>query len=349
MSSLLAPLDSPTASKDDDWRAVLSRAIRDPVELCRRLGLPEELAAEAAQSTAGFRVLVPEPYLARMRPGDPRDPLLMQVLPRKEELAAESMGSGSPGSGPRFISDPLNEAEATRAPGLLGKYKGRVLIVASGVCAVHCRFCFRRHFPYSASLSGPAWSGILRQIAADPTIEEVILSGGDPLTTRDSRLAGVARELAEIPHLRRLRVHSRLPIVIPQRVNDELLRWLRGTRLPTFMVVHCNHPAELDDATGDALSRLVDAGVPVLNQAVLMRGINDDIDTLSELCTRLVDLRVIPYYLHQLDRVAGAAHFETPESRGHELVRQLRSRLPGYAVPRYVRDVPGAAHKEVLA
>jgi EF-P beta-lysylation protein EpmB len=342
MSSSLLPLDLPPAAnvrKDDDWRAVVARAIRDPLELCRRLELPESLAAEATRSTAGFRVLVPEPYLARMRRGDPADPLLLQVLPRKEELA----------DAPEFTPDPLHEAEILRTPGLLGKYKARVLIVASGVCAVHCRFCFRRHFPYTPALSGAAWHGVLQQIASDPTIEEVILSGGDPLTTRDGRLAEVAQELADIPHLRRLRIHSRLPIVIPQRVNDELLSWLRGTRLTTFMVVHCNHPAELDAPTGDALGRLVDAGVPVLNQAVLMRGINDDVDTLTELCRRLVDVRVMPYYLHQLDRVAGAAHFEVPDSRGRELIRQLRARLPGYAVPRYVRDVPGAMHKEALA
>lgn len=222
------------------------------------------------------------------------------------------------------------------------------MIVASGVCAVHCRFCFRRHFPYIQALSGAAWSGVLLQIAADATIEEVILSGGDPLTTPDGRLAEIARQLAEIPHLRRLRVHSRLPIVLPQRVTGELLAWLRGTRLTTYMVVHCNHPAEIDAATAAALARLVDAGVPVLNQAVLLRGVNDDVDALAELCGRLADLRVLPYYLHQLDRVAGAAHFEVHESRGRELVRQLRERLPGYAVPRYVRDVPGAMHKEVL-
>ena len=161
-------------------------------------------------------------------------------------------------------------------------------------------------------------------------------------------MAEIARQLAEIPHLRRLRIHTRLPIVIPQRVNDELLAWLRGTRLATFMVVHCNHPAEIDADVAAALGRLVDAGVPVLNQAVLMRGINDDVEVLAELFGRLVDLRVMPYYLHQLDRVAGAAHFEVPEERGRELIRQLRARLPGYAVPRYVRDTPGAAHKEVL-
>ena len=301
-------------SPSEDWRTILAQAIRNPVELCRWLGLPEELASEARQSTAGFRVLVPQPYLGRIRPGDPNDPLLAQVLPRKAELADE----------PRFVADPLHEAGTVRAPGLLGKYKGRVLIVASGACAVHCRFCFRRHFPYVQALSGHAWSGVFQQIAADSSIEEVILSGGDPLTTRDRRLAEIAGQLAEIPHLRRLRVHTRLPIVIPQRMNDELLAWLRGTRLATFIVLHCNHPAEIDAQVAAALGRLVDAGVPVLNQAVLMRGINDDVDVLAELFGRLVDLRVMPYYLHQLDRVAGAAHFEVPEERGRELTRQLR-------------------------
>jgi EF-P beta-lysylation protein EpmB len=223
------------------------------------------------------------------------------------------------------------------------------LIVASGDCAVHCRFCFRRHFPYVQALSGRAWSGVFRQIAAETSVEEVILSGGDPLTTPDRRLAEIAHQLAEIPHLRRFRVHTRLPIVIPQRVNDELLAWLRGTRLATFLVVHCNHPAEIDADVAAAIGWLVDAGVPVLHQAVLMRGINDDVEVLAALFSRLVDLRVMPNYLHQLDRVAGAAHFEVPEERGRELIRQLRARLPGYAVPRYVRDTPGAANKEVLA
>ncbi len=322
----------------EDWRALLARAIRDPVELCRQLGLPEELAVEAARSTTAFRVLVPQPYLARIRPGDPNDPLLAQVLPRKAEMA----------DAPQFVCDPLHEAGTVRSPGLLGKYKGRLLIVASGACAVHCRFCFRRHFPYVQTMYGHIWRGVFEQIAAETSIEEVILSGGDPLTTPDCRLAEIAQQLSEIPHLRRLRIHTRLPIVIPQRVNDELLAWLRGTRLATFMVVHCNHPAEIDANVAAAFSRLVDAGVPVLNQSVLMGGINDDAEVLAELFGRLVDLRVIPYYLHQLDRVAGAAHFVVPEERGRELIRQLRARLPGYAVPRYVRDTAGAEHKVVL-
>ncbi len=316
--SLESSLPALAVAAGEDWRTILSRAIRDPLELCRRLGLPSELAAEAARSTGAFRVLVPQPYLARIRPGDPHDPLLAQVLPRGAEMT----------DAPRFVHDPLQEAGTVRAPGLLGKYKGRLLIVASGVCAVHCRFCFRRHFPYVQALSGHAWSGVFRQIAAETSIEEVILSGGDPLTTGDRRLAEIAGQLAEIPHLRRLRVHTRLPIVIPQRVNDDLLAWLRGTRLATFMVVHCNHPAEIDAGVATALGRLVNAGVPVLNQAVLMRGINDDLDVLAELFGRLVDLRVMPYYLHQLDRVAGAAHFEVPEERGRELIRQLRTGSP---------------------
>jgi EF-P beta-lysylation protein EpmB len=327
------------AATGQDWRTILARSVREPLELCRRLGLPEELAAEAARSTGTFRVLVPGPYLTRIRPGDPDDPLLAQVLPRAAEMAGA----------PHFVHDPLHEAGTALRPGLLGKYKGRVLIVASGACAVHCRFCFRRHFPYVQALSGHAWSGVLQQIAAEKSIEEVILSGGDPLTTSDGRLAEIARQLAEIPHLRRLRIHTRLPIVVPQRVNDDLPAWLRGTRLATLMVVHCNHPAEIDADVAAALGRLVDAGVPVLNQAVLLRGINDDVEVLAGLFGRLVDLRVMPYYLHQLDHVAGAAHFEVSEERGRELIRRLRARLPGYAVPRYVHDAPGGEHKEVLA
>ncbi len=182
---------------------------------------------------------------------------------------------------PQFVADPLHEAAAAGTPGLLGKYQGRFLIVASGACAVHCRFCFRRHFPYVQALSGHAWSGVLRKISAETSIEEVILSGGDPLTTPDCRLAEIVRQLAAIPHLRRLRIHTRLPIVIPQRVNDELLAWLRGSRLATILVVHCNHPAEIDAGVAAALGRLVDAGVPVLNQTVLLRGINDDVEVLA--------------------------------------------------------------------
>jgi EF-P beta-lysylation protein EpmB len=274
--------------------------------------------------------------LSRIRRADAADPLLRQVLPLEAEtLAAEG-----------FTPDPVDDRSATLEPGLLGKYAGRVLMVTTGACAVHCRYCFRRHFPYQTTpKSLDAWERAIEQIEADASVHEVILSGGDPLMLVDDLLAALAERLAQVPHLRRLRVHTRLPIVIPERVNDELLGWLTGTRLTPIVVVHANHPAEIDEAVAAALGRLIDAGVPVLNQAVLLRGVNDSIDTLAELCERLVDLRVIPYYLHQLDRVAGAAHFEVPVAEGRKIMAELKSRLPGYAVPRYVQEIAGRSHK----
>lgn len=275
-----------------------------------------------------------------MRPGDPADPLLRQVLPWDAETLDQ----------PDFTADPVGDAEARLAPGLLQKYNGRALLVTTGACAVHCRYCFRRHYPYSAGPRSPDdWQPAIDQIAADPAIDEVLLSGGDPLTLVDSHLAELTRRLAAIPHLRRLRIHTRLPIVIPQRVTGELLAWLRGTRLTPVVVVHANHAQEIDDSVAAPLARLVDAGIPVLNQSVLLRGVNDTAAALIDLSRRLVDLRVMPYYLHQLDRVAGAAHFEVPISRGLELLATIRAALPGYAVPRYVQEVAGETHKRVLA
>jgi EF-P beta-lysylation protein EpmB len=275
-----------------------------------------------------------------MRPGDPFDPLLRQVLPLGIEASEQ----------PGFVPDPVGDGPATHASGLLQKYSGRVLMIATGACAVHCRYCFRRHFPYGAAPKSLAeWEPALRQIARDPSIHEVLLSGGDPLTLVDDTLAELAEQLAAIPHVRRLRIHTRLPIVIPQRVDRSLIAWLTAMRLTPIVVVHANHPAELGGDVDQALSRLVDAGIGMFNQAVLLRGVNDDVNCLAELCERLADLRVWPYYLHQLDRVAGAAHFEVPEEVGRQLMAGLQARLPGYAVPRYVRETPGAPHKMVLA
>jgi EF-P beta-lysylation protein EpmB len=251
---------------------------------------------------------------------------------------------------PGFTADPLAESAAQWAPGLLKKYAGRVLMVTTGACAVHCRYCFRRHFPYQdAPRSLEGWSESMARIESDESIQEVLLSGGDPLTIVDETLAELANRLAEIPHLARIRIHTRLPIVIPQRVCDRLLAWLCGTRLRGIVVVHANHPAEIDDAVAAVLTRLVQAGVPVLNQSVLLRGVNDDWQTLYRLSQRLIDLGVMPYYLHQLDRVAGAAHFEVPEERGRAIIRELCARLPGYAVPRYVRETPGEPGKTPLS
>ena len=336
--SLLAR-EASSPPRDRSWREALKDSVRDAGELCRLVGLPSEYAVRAAAAARDFPVFAPRAYIARMRPGDPRDPLLRQVLPVADEQ--------NPAAG--YTTDPLAEQAATRGPGLLHKYRSRVLIVTTGACAVHCRYCFRRHFPYhEGAESSDVFAPALRKIAADSTLREVILSGGDPLTLVDDTLAEVAHGLDAIGHLRRLRIHTRLPVMIPERVNDELIDWLRGTRLTPVMVIHANHPAELDTAVGDALARLAAAGIMLLNQSVLLAGVNDDVDVLAELSERLVELGVQPYYLHQLDRVAGAAHFEVDVRRGRQIVTELRRRLSGYMVPRYVREVAGAPYKVPL-
>ncbi len=319
------------------WRRAFRLAVRDPDELIDLLGLPEDAREPARRAARLFPLAVPREYVARMRPGDPADPLLRQVLPLDAETAPPAEG---------FVADPVGDLDAVEAPGLIRKYRGRALLVAAGTCAINCRYCFRRHFPYGGVPRRlEAWAPALERIAGDPSLREVILSGGDPLVLEDRVLGRLAERLAAIGHVRRLRVHSRLPVVLPSRVNPPLLEWLTGTRLTPIVVVHANHPAELAGECAEALGRLVDAGVPVLNQAVLLRGVNDDAETLAHLCERLADLRVIPYYLHQLDPVAGAAHFRVAERRGLEIVAELRRRLPGYAVPRFVREVPGAESK----
>jgi EF-P beta-lysylation protein EpmB len=318
----------------------LKAAVRDPVQLCRMLRLPARHEQAAVRAARAFSVLAPLGYVARMRPGDPHDPLLRQVLPLADERADV----------PGFTADPVADARARRAPGLLQKYRGRALLVTTPACAIHCRYCFRRHYPYGEDAGAVrGWRPALEEISGDSAIEEAVLSGGDPLTLLDSQLAELVRRLEEIPHLRRLRVHTRLPIVIPERVTGELLALLRAARLAVFIVVHANHPAELSDLVCAALDRLVGAGLPVLNQSVLLRGVNDDVDILAELCRLLVNHGVTPYYLHQLDRVSGAAHFETPIEEGIQLIEQLRARLPGYAVPRYVQEAAGEPGKRVLA
>jgi len=304
--------------------------------LITRLELPESYREPARRAATLFPVMVPESYLARMRPRDPHDPLLRQVLPLGEEEAAI----------PGFQTDAVGDLNSRAAPGMLHKYHGRALLVATGACAIHCRYCFRRHYPYGEEPRRlDEWEPAFSALAADATIDEVILSGGDPLMLTESRLAQLVGRLAEIPHLRRLRLHSRLPIVLPDRVTDRLIDLLRGTRLQPIMVVHANHPAELAGDCPPALETLVRAGIPTLNQAVLLRGVNDDADVLEDLFRRLVNLGIMPYYLHQLDRVSGTAHFESSRDQGRALIETLRSRLPGYAIPQYVEEIAGAASK----
>lgn len=322
------------------WQQLLKQAIRLPAELCDRLELPPEYLPAARRAAELFPLRVPLGFVERMEKGNPHDPLLRQVLPLAEEFEES----------PDFVADPVGDTSAMRAAGLLHKYHGRALLVTTGTCAVHCRYCFRRHFGYSELPRGlSAWQPALQAIESDDSLEEILLSGGDPLSLTDGTLAALAERLAAIPHLKRLRLHSRWPTLIPARVDEALLHWLTGTRLQPIMVLHINHAQEIDESVSQAIERLHAAGVFLLNQAVLLHRVNDSVAALRNLCERLVSLRVQPYYLHQLDRVQGATHFEVPVSRGLELMAALRGLLPGYAVPRYVQEIPGELSKVVLA
>ncbi|AOU97605.1 EF-P beta-lysylation protein EpmB [Acidihalobacter yilgarnensis] len=318
------------------WRHALRMAFRDPHELLEYLGLPADLIAGAEQPIREFPLLVPRGYAARMQRGDPHDPLLRQVLPLGIENAKV----------PGFVADPVGDLTSLAGPGLLHKYQGRALLIATGACAIHCRYCFRRHFPYAeASASRGHWAEVLETLRAHPEIDEIILSGGDPLMLDDDKLGELVSALEHLPQLRRLRVHTRLPIVLPERVDDALLAWIGRSRLQVICVIHANHANELDHSVAHALTRLRDVGVTLLNQSVLLRGVNDHAEILSELSLRLFECGVMPYYLHLLDPVAGAAHFEIEEQDATHIVRAVRARLPGYLVPRLVREEAGQPSK----
>ncbi len=320
------------------WQQELAEAITRPEELAEALGLPLETLASAAGTA--FPLRVPRGFVARMRRGDPRDPLLRQVLPVDEELLER----------PGYEPDPLDEGLARRAPALLQKYRGRALLIATEACAVHCRYCFRREFPYAAQHGERTrWHEALEAIAADPSLEEIILSGGDPLSLSNARLIALAASLTRIPHVRRIRVHTRQPVVLPSRVDAGLLEWLRSSTVPIVVVLHVNHPNEIDAALGEACAKMRATGVTLLNQTVLLAGVNDDVAVLAQLSRRLFEVGVLPYYLHALDRVRGAAHFLVPDERARVLAGALAACLPGYLVPRLVREIPGAPSKSALA
>ena len=321
------------------WQQELARAITEPAELLRELVLDLALLPAARAAAARFPLRVPRGFVARMRQGDPDDPLLRQVLPLAAELSPV----------PGFVADPVDDQAARAAPGVLHKYHGRVLLIATGACAIHCRYCFRREFPYSENhAGGDSWRPALNYLSQDRSLREVILSGGDPLSLSDRRLGALLAELERIPHLERLRIHSRQPIVLPERVDDGLLDLLARTRLRPILVIHANHPREIDETVRRVLERLAGIGVTLLNQSVLLRGVNDTVPTLVELSEVLFTARVLPYYLHLLDRVQGAAHYEVNETEASTIMEVLRQRLPGYLVPRLVREQPGQLAKTPL-
>ena len=325
--------------QSSSWQEILSNTVNTSAELCRLLDLDLAALPEGHPLLAQFPVRVPLPYLSRMTKGDPMDPLLLQVFPALAEAKPA----------PGYSADPVGEAACNPAPGILHKYHGRALLLVTSSCAIHCRYCFRRHFPYQDNQPGkPHWQDSLAYVGGDTSISEIILSGGDPLTLPDSYLTWFYEQLAKFPHVRRIRIHTRLPVMIPQRITANLCRILANPRFQTILVLHSNHAREIDGAVAGACRTLLQEGITLLNQSVLLKDINDSVQALAALSERLFDTGVLPYYLHLLDRVTGASHFDVPEAQALVLLEELRNILPGYLVPKLVREVPGKAAKNLV-
>ncbi|MDA0823232.1 MAG: EF-P beta-lysylation protein EpmB [Proteobacteria bacterium] len=327
-----------TRTTDEDqqlqWIDELRLAYTNPLQLLEDLALSAG-EVDLASSETNFSFRVPRPFVSRMRLSDPNDPLLLQVLPREQEFTLHH----------GFSLDPVGELPSRRSPGLLQKYPGRALIIATGGCAINCRYCFRRHFPYAQSVGSTNIGRAIDDLQADRSINEVILSGGDPLLLDDDKLAALIEQLNAVPHLRRLRIHTRLPVTIPTRFTDQLISTLVTSPLTPVIVLHINHANEIDDDVAAGLRRFARAGIRLLNQSVLLRGINDDESVLADLSEALFDASVLPYYVHLLDPVAGAAHFDVNDTRARALEAKLRAKLPGYLVPKFVRESAGELSK----
>ena len=329
------------------WQWHLQNAVRSIEDLGRALDL------DLSDVQTQFPLLVPLPYLHRMEPGNLLDPLLLQVLPREIENSAT----------PGFVRDPLSEVNESKlaesemassetlpakTKGIIQKYQGRVLLITTGACAINCRYCFRRHFPYQDFQPAQSdWDDIVERLLADTSITEVIFSGGDPLVMPDSYLKKLVLRLSLIKHIDTFRFHTRLPVVIPQRITEELTTWISDLPQKVVFVLHTNHANEIDDEVTSSLRKLKQSGVTLLNQSVLLSGVNDSAAALVNLSRKLFETDVLPYYLHLLDPVAGAAHFDVPESVGQQLIKEISGQLPGYLVPKLVREVPGENAKQM--
>ena len=343
MQPVMIPVPA-VARQPARWQALWRDALRDPVELLESLGLSGLAARVSASAQGQFPLRVPRGFVARMRHGDANDPLLRQVLPLDDEDRVV----------PGFDLDAVGDAAAKAGTGVIHKYDGRALLIATGSCAIHCRYCFRRHFPYAEETAAAGgWASALEALRADPSVREVILSGGDPLSLSTPKLAELTDALRGLPQITRLRIHTRLPIVLPERIDAEFLDWIGNLPWPVVMVVHANHANEIrasgsDDGVRAACVALRERGVHLLNQAVLLRGVNDSADALVDLSEALFAAGVMPYYLHLLDRVQGTAHFEVSEAEALRLREAIHARLPGYLVPRLVREIAGEAGKTPL-
>lgn len=325
--------------KLSSWQRQLSDAITDPAELAQLLSFNLQQIDAIAAASKNFKLLVPRAYLAKINPLDPNDPLLQQMLPVSKELTVVF----------GYSKDPLQETTANPVPGLLHKYASRALLTITNACSINCRYCFRRHFAYQDNrLTKENIQNIIAYLTANPDINEVILSGGDPLIATDYYLARLTEQLTNIPHIKRLRIHSRLPIMIPERITDELIAWFAHPHRQNILVLHCNHPNELDNNTEQAMKKLRQAGITLLNQSVLLKGVNNQVAILAQLSEKLFSMGILPYYLHLLDKVTGAAHFDLPRDEALALYRELQTQLPGFLLPKLTHEEAGKKHKTLL-
>jgi L-lysine 2,3-aminomutase len=330
--------NSPNA-QPKTWQMHWREAVRDPRELLNLLGLGHLAQDISDQAAAQFPLRVPRGFIAKMRRGDANDPLLRQVLP---VLAEEQLAEG-------YSFDAVGDAAAKGGAGIIHKYHGRALLVATGSCAIHCRYCFRRHFPYAEeSAASQQWAETIRYLQNDSSIRELILSGGDPLSLATHKLKELTDALHTLPHLKRLRIHTRLPVVLPERIDAELIAWLSALPWPVAMVIHANHANELGQEVAEAIHRLKQVNVSVLNQAVLLKGVNASVNDQIALSERLFEIGALPYYLHQLDKVQGAAHFQIEDTQARAIHREMMQQLPGYLVPKLVQEIAGAPSKTPL-
>lgn len=330
----------PAVREEQNWSDILKNAISSPKLLLKTLNLPEQDFEQSIAARKLFALRVPQPFVAKMEKGNPQDPLFLQVMCSDLEFT-QTEG---------FSTDPLEEQNANVVPNILHKYKNRLLFMVKGGCAVNCRYCFRRHFPYDENPGNKKnWQQALDYIAAHPEIEEVIFSGGDPLMAKDHELAWLIKQLENRPHLQRLRIHTRLPVVIPQRITDNFCRLLKETRFAVLLVTHINHPNEIDEELIQAMTKLKRAEVVLLNQSVLLKGVNDDPLVLKKLSEALFEAGILPYYLHLLDKVQGAGHFYLSDEQAMKIYRELQRLSSGYLVPKLAREIGGRPNKTLYA
>jgi len=325
--------------KQDDWQKALARAIKTPEALAERLGLALESLPTLKGGHGTFPIKVTDYWLGLIEQGNPNDPLLRQILPDAAELLDVD----------GFVADPVDDDAAYRGNGVIQKYQGRALLITTGACAIHCRYCFRRHYPYDENSSLKHLSNAVDLLANDTSLSEVILSGGDPLSLSDRRLSELLDKLEAIPHIKRIRLHTRTPVVLPQRISDSLIERLSRSNKSICIVLHVNHPNEITQELAAALAPLKHSGISLLNQSVLLKGINDSSAILRELSEKLFPIGVLPYYCHLLDPVQGAAHFNVEKSAAEKIEAELKATLSGYLVPKFVREVPHASSKVTLA